>query len=340
MFRFEYSGYLLGLWLIPLLIAVYILYWRYRQHQSAQLGDATLINRLISGWVPYRQHIRYALLLSAILAIILALANPQWGNKKAKVQAKSSDVFIALDISLSMRAQDISPSRLDRAKRLAENLVQALRGNRIGLIFFAGNAYLQMPLTQDYAAAQLFVASANTNQATTQGTAISEAIHLAQRAYESDKPNQRALIILTDGENHDQEAIQAAKDAFADGLKIFTIGVGTSEGAFIPYITQSGEQYKKDEDGNPVKSILNTQLIEDLATSGGGDAYLIGEGNTIVTRIKQAMDRLEKQDVEQKAFTDYASYFQYLIALALICIIIELMIPEAKKIQLMTDSHA
>ncbi len=209
---------------------------------------------------------------------------------------------------------------------------QALRGNRIGLIVFAGNAYLQMPLTQDYSAAQLFVASANTNQATTQGTAINEAILLAQRAYEKDKPNQRALIIVTDGENHDDEAIQAARDANIDGLKVFTIGVGTSEGAFIPYLTQSGEQYKKDEEGNPVKSALNTDLIEDLASAGGGDAYLIGEGNAIITGIKRAIDQLEKQDVEQRAFTDYASYFQYLVAIGLLLILIEFVIPEAKKI--------
>jgi len=333
MFRFEYTSYLLGLWMIPVLIVLYILYWKYRQRQSALLGDQGLLDRLTLGLSPYRQHLRISLLLTGVLALVLALANPQWGNKKEKVQAKSSDVFIALDISLSMRAEDISPNRLERAKRLTQNLIQALRGNRIGLIVFAGNAYLQMPLTQDYSAAQLFVASANTNQATTQGTAISEAIHLAQRAYEEDKPNQRALIIVTDGENHDDEAIQAARDANLDGLKVFTIGVGTSEGAFVPYLTQSGEQYKKDEEGNPVKSALNTDLIEDLANAGGGDAYLIGEGNAIITGIKRAIDQLEKQDVEQRAFTDYASYFQYLVAIGLLLILIEFIIPEGKKIE-------
>ncbi len=328
MFRFEYTTYLLALWMVPVLILIYILYLRYQHKQLSRLGEQDLLNRLVKGKDPYRQHIRFGFLITAIASLILALANPQWGNKKEKVKAKSSDVFIALDISQSMMAEDISPNRLERSKRLTQNIIHALRGNRIGLIFFAGNAYLQMPLTQDYSAAQLFVASANTSQAGTQGTAISEAINLAQRAYEKEKPNQRALIIITDGESHDLDAIQVARDAHTEGLVIFTIGVGTSEGAFIPYKTNSGTQYKRDENDQVVKSSLNTSLIEELASVGGGDAYLIGEGNKIVTGIKKAIDRIEKQDVEQRAFTDYASYFQYLLALGLILILIEVLIPQ------------
>lgn len=332
MFRFESSYYLLGLWIIPILIVLYFLYWKYRTKQLESLGQSRLINRLLSGYAPQRNHIRTGLLISAVLSMILALANPQWGNKKEKVEAKSSDVFIALDISQSMMAEDISPNRLERAKRLTQNVIQALRGNRIGLIYFAGSAYLQMPLTQDYSAAQMFVASANTGQAATQGTAISEAINLAQRAYQDDKPNQRALIVITDGESHDDEAIQTARDAHATGLQVFTIGVGTSEGAFVPYKTQNGKQYKRDASGNPVKSALNQQLISDMASSSGGKSYLIGEGNSIIADIKNAIDRLEKQDVEQKAFTDYASYFQYLIGIAALLILIEFVIPEGKEI--------
>ena len=257
MFRFELANHLMWLWIIPAIIVIYVLYLGIRKKQRAQLGESVLLKKLIPGEVPRRSHIKIGLITAAILTLIVAYANPQWGNKKEKVTARSSDVFIALDISQSMMAEDISPNRLERAKRLSQNLIRALKGNRIGLIYFAGNAYLQMPLSSDYSAAQLFVSSANTRQATTQGTAIGEAISLGLRAYEEGKANQRAMIIITDGENHNEQAINLAREARETGMVIYTIGVGTTEGAFIPFETRSGEQYKRDDDGNPVRSMLN-----------------------------------------------------------------------------------
>jgi len=186
-----------------------------------------------------------------------------------------------------------------------------------------------MPLSNDYSAAQLFVSSANTGQASTQGTAISEAINLALRAFEEGKANQKAMIILTDGESHDDEAVAAAAEAKSKGLSIYTIGVGTTDGAFVPYKTQSGEQYKRDDQGNPVTSMLNQALINDLAASGGGKSYMIGEGNTIITDLKREIDLLEKEEVEQRAFTDYNSYFQYLIAAGILLLILHYVIPDS-----------
>ena len=330
MFRFELASALIWVWIIPATILCYWLYVQYRKKQRKQLGEASLLEKLIPGEVPQRQHFKAGLFIAALLSLILAFANPQWGNKKEKVTAKSSDVFIALDISQSMMAEDISPNRLERAKRLAQNLVRALKGNRIGLIYFAGSAYLQMPLSSDYSAAQLFITSANTGQASTQGTAISEAIQMALRAYEEGKANQRAMIILTDGENHDDEAITAAQDASSKGLNIYTIGVGTSEGAFVPFQTRGGEQYKRDDAGNPVTSALNQDLIQSIADAGKGKSYLVGEGNALITDIQREIDRLEKLEVEQRAFTDYNSYFQYLIAAGLLLLIIRFMIPDRK----------
>ncbi len=331
MFRFEHIEYLWFLWTLPIFIGLYLVFWQWRKSQLSQLGKKELLQRLIPGWADKRNHYRFILLLFALLFLIIAYSNPQWGNKKEKVKAKSSDVFIALDISQSMMAEDISPSRLERAKRLMQNVTRALKGNRIGLIFFAGNAYLQMPLSSDYSAAQLFIASANTNQASTQGTAISEAIDLALRAYEPEKNNQRGLIIITDGESHDDDAISKAKEAREKGLNIFTIGVGTSEGAFVPYLNQGRQQYKRDEDGNPVKSSLNTELVNDLANAGGGKSYLIGEGNSIITDLKAKIDLLQKEEVETRAFTDYASYFQYFLIIGLLFLLIEFFIAEQKK---------
>ncbi len=328
MFRFEYNSALWLLWIIPVLAGIYWLFQLWRGQQQRQLASDNLFNRLAVGYSAIRQHYRMLLFLISFLMLIIAYANPQWGNKKEKMKAQSSDVFIALDISQSMMTEDISPNRLERAKRLMQNVAQNLKGNRIGLIFFAGNAYLQMPLSNDYSAAQLFITAANTNQATTQGTTISEAIDLALRAYEEGKNNQRGLIIITDGESHDDDAIAKAKEAAEKGLNIFTIGVGTSEGAFVPYINQGRQQYKRDDYGNPVKSALNTELVNDLAKAGGGKSYLIGEGNTILTDLKKQIDLLQKQEIETRAFTDYASYFQYFIALGLLFLILEFVIPE------------
>ena len=180
---------------------------------------------------------------------MFAASNPQWGTKKDKVKAQSADIFIAFDISQSMMAQDISPSRLERAKRFTEKLIRSLKGDRVGLIYFAGDAYLQMPLTNDYAAAELFIKSANPNLAGTQGTAIDEAIDLAVRAYEEDVKHQRALIIISDGEDHDEDAISMAKEGADAGLVIYTIGVGTETGAYIPFMNRGRTEFKKDDEG-------------------------------------------------------------------------------------------
>ena len=333
MFRFEHSEYLWYLWVIPILLGLYLMYWQWRKNQLNQLGNKELLNRLIPGWADQRQHYKMALLLASLLFLLIAYANPQWGNKKEKIKAKSSDVFIALDISQSMMAEDISPNRLERAKRLTQSIIKSLKGNRIGLIFFAGNAYLQMPLSNDYSAAILFASSANTNQATTQGTAISEAIDLALRAYEPEKNNQRGLIIITDGESHDDNAITKATEAKEKGLNIFTIGVGTSEGAFVPYISQGRQQYKRDDEGAVVKSALNTNLIDELASAGGGKSYLIGEGNTIVTDIQSRIDLMQKEEVETRAFTDYASYFQYCLLIGILFLLVEFVITENKQLK-------
>ncbi len=332
MFRFELASSLYWLWIIPALIFGYLLYTRVRQRQRKKLGKSQLLDRLIPGAIPQRRHFRMALIIGALLSMILAYANPQWGNKKEKVTARSSDIFIALDISQSMMAEDISPNRLERSKRLGQNLISVLKGNRIGLIYFAGNAYLQMPLSNDYSAAQLFINSANTEQASTQGTAISEAIALSMKAYEEDKPTQRAMIIITDGENHDDDAIAEAARASASGMNVYTIGVGTSEGAFVPFRTSGGEQYKRDESGNLVQSVLNQELINAIAEAGKGKSYLIGEGNSIITDLKKEIDRLEKQEVEQRAFTDYNSYFQYLIGIAIIFLLLYYFLPGYKKV--------
>ncbi len=331
MFRFESIDNLYYLAIIPVLIAVFWVMAYFRKKALEQFGDPQIIQRLMPQFSRYKHLLKFVLLTVAIILSIIALANPQWGTKKEKVQRKSIDVFVALDISQSMLAQDISPSRLDRAKNFARNLVEGLKGERMGLILFAGNAYLQMPLTTDYAAAQLFLKSANTNQAPTQGTAISEAIDLAERTFGEDNKQHKALIIITDGENHDEETLERAQEARENGLMIFTIGVGTPDGGYIPmyYAGQSG--FKMDRSGNPVKTQLNEEMLTQVAEAGAGAYYNLVDGDQVITALKTRIEQIEKREFEQRSFTEYESYYQYFLALALLFLLIEFIFSYRKN---------
>jgi len=269
--------------------------------------------------------------LLGLIALFIGYAIPHWGAKREKANRKSVEVFIALDISESMLATDISPNRLERAKRFAQQLVEELKGERIGNIIFAGNAYLQMPLTTDYAAAQLFLRSSNTNMAPTQGTAISEAIDLAEQSFAQNNKQHKALIIISDGENHDDEAITRAREAYENGLMIFTVGVGTQQGGLIPTQAQGFPDYKKDKDGKTIRTTINEQMLSDLASAGAGAYFNISDGDQVITAIQSGIEKIEKQEFETRSFTEYASYFQWFIGLALFFILSEFFISYRKN---------
>ncbi|MEL6989378.1 MAG: VWA domain-containing protein, partial [Bacteroidota bacterium] len=261
-----------------------------------------------------------------------------WGSKREKVTQKSIDVFIALDISNSMNAQDIKPSRLERAKRFTSNLVENLKGERIGLILFAGNAYLQMPLTNDYAAATLFVNSANTNMAPSQGTAIVDAIDMAEQSFDEENEFHKALIIISDGENHDEEALVRAREAADNGLIIYSIGVGTTQGGFIPVVNAQGyNEYKKDKSGKFVSSQLNEELLNELAISGDGNYYHITNANQIFDDLENKIASLDKKEYEQRSFKEYNSYFQYFLLFGILCLILEFILSNRKNKWLKSD---
>ncbi len=331
MFQFENIDYLNYLAIIPVLIVVYIAMRYFRKRAIQKFGDFSLVKQLIPQISKYKHTLKFVLLLLGLTLAIVSLSNPQWGTKKEKVQRKSIDVFIALDISQSMLAQDISPSRLERAKNFCQNLVSGLKGERMGVIIFAGNAYLQMPLTTDYAAAQLFLRSANTKQAPTQGTAISEAIDLAETSFEEDNKHHKALIIITDGENHDEETLARAKEAQENGLMIFTVGVGTAGGGYIPmyYAGQAG--FKMDKTGNPVRTSLNEQMLGDIAAAGNGVYYNLVDGEKVINALKERIEKLEKREFEQRSFSKFESYFQYFLAAGLLFLLIEFVISYRKN---------
>ncbi len=333
MFRFEHADHLWALIVIPVLIVFFVLTWYARKRAISRFGDTALMQKIIPQLSKYKHTAKFVLLMLALTTIIVAWSNPQWGMKKEKVKRKSSDIFIALDISQSMLAEDVRPSRLDRARQFAQNLVKKLKGERIGTIIFAGNAYLQIPLTTDYAAAQLFLKSANPNMAPSQGTAISDAIDLAEQSFEENNKHHKALVIITDGENHDQETLDRAAEAAENGLLIFTVGVGTTEGGFIRMDLGGGRSdYKRDQTGNPVRTKLDPELITKLAEAGNGTAFnLTDDTEEVVRQLRQRIDKIEKRELEQRSFSEYNSYFQYFLALGLIFIIIEFLLTYQKS---------
>ncbi len=326
MFRFEHPEYLWALWSLPLLTLLFFYYWRWRKESIRRFGNLKLMPKLMPEASRWKHPLKFSFILLAMLFLILGWANPQWGIKREKAQRKSADVFIALDISTSMLATDVAPNRLERAKRLAEDLSEKLKGERLGLIIFAGNAYLQMPLTTDYAAAKMFVRSSNTDLASTQGTALAEAISVARRAFEGDERNHKALIMLTDGEDHEGAAAEQATKGKEEGLILFTVGVGTEEGSFIPVSNGGREEYKRDAKGELVRSKLNPAMLKDLAAKGGGEYYHISQSSQIPVFLRNKIDELDKVELETRSFSDYESYFKYFLIIALLLLVAEFLI--------------
>lgn len=267
----------------------------------------------------------------AYALLVVAWANPQRGTKRSKVTKKAADIMVALDISNSMLATDIAPSRLERARTFALDLVRELRSERIGTIVFAGNAYLQMPLTTDYTAAALFLRSANPDQAPTQGTAIAEAIDLAERTFPQADKTHKVLVVLSDGEDHDSEAISRAADAADNGLLVFTIGVGTPEGAPIPQNYDGIVDFKRDEKGQTVKTQLNEKMLKEVAEAGEGEYFNIANTRGIIEALKNRIDKVEKRELETRAFNEFESYFQWFVLAALAILVAEFMLPYRKS---------
>jgi Ca-activated chloride channel homolog len=331
MFRFEHPTYLYALGLIPILTLFFYLTRRARKQALLRFGDSDLVKRLMPQVSMLKHPLKFSVLMLVFTLLTIAWANPQWGTKRDKAKRKASDVIIALDISNSMLANDVQPTRLERARAFTLDLVQALKGERIGSIVFAGNAYLQMPLTNDYTAAAMFVKSANPNQAPTQGTAISDAIDIAEKAFGKEAKNHKVLIVISDGEDHDSEAIARAKEAHENGLLIFTVGVGTAEGGLITADFGGVTDYKRDENGQPVRTKLNEQMMRDLAAAGEGDYFNIANTNGVIAALKNRVDKVEKRELEVRSFSEFESYFQWFLFPALVILVIEFMMPYRKS---------
>jgi len=322
MFTYEHPQFLNLLWAVPVLGLLLLAYSAWRKRTLQRLGAPGPLQRVMPGFSPQRFWLKNTLILLALAGLALAWANPQRGSKKQQTTQKSADIFIALDISQSMLARDLAPSRLELSKVFIQKLVKALQGERIGLIFFAGDAFLQMPLSTDYGFILQSVQDATPDLITAQGTAIPAAINLAIKSFDNE-PAGRALILITDGEDHDEDAVGRAEAAFDDGIVIYPVGAGTAEGGPIPVADFEFSEYKRDEKGDFVITRLNESLLHDIAQAAGGRVFNVSKGEAALSALKREVDGLEKRDIAVRSFSEFESYYQWFLLPALLLLALE-----------------
>ena len=277
--------------------------------------------------------IRFGIIILAIIFLLIAAADPQVGTKVENVKQTGIDIYIILDVSLSMEAQDIKPSRLEKAKLEISNLIQKLRGDRIGLIVFAGEPFVQFPLTTDYSAANLFLSAAGVNTVPDQGTAIAAAINLATKSFNYSSKTEKVMVIFTDGEDHEGNLSDAIDEAKKNNIKIYTIGLGSPDGVPIPILNEQGQTvgFKKDQDGNVVLTKLDESALKDIA-SGTGGQYMRGTNDRDeLDMIYKDLSGIKKTEFGEKVVTDYEDRFYYFLIPAIILLIIEFFMSERKS---------
>ncbi len=332
MFQLENKYFLYALGLVPVFIIIYWLVNRWRRKALAAYGDVSIVKQLIPDVSVSKRIWKFILFSMAFAMVIIGIVNPQVGTKLEEVKRKGADLMICLDVSNSMKAEDLLPNRLEKAKQAISKLINKLEGDRLGIIVFGGEAYVQLPITTDYSAAKLFLESINTDMIPTQGTAIGTAIDLALESFGKDEGKNKAIVIITDGENHEDDAIKSAELAAEKGIAIHTIGMGSADGAPIPvYKNNVRESFRKDKDGNTVVTKLNEQALQEIAAAGNGIYVRASNSDAGLNSVLDEVSKLEKKQFESKMYSDYEDRFQWFVAAALVLLLVELFLTERKS---------
>lgn len=332
MIRFAHPYLLYLLILLPLIMIVFLWVLRWKKQAWKRFGEYHVVKRLIPDYSRGRHILKFIFLITALFFLIMGMADPQVGSKLIKAERKGIDIMIALDVSNSMLAEDIKPNRLEKAKQSITKLIDNLRSDRIGMIVFAGKAYTQLPITTDYSAAKMFLSTITTDVVPVQGTAIGEAIELAMASFNENKDHSKAIIIITDGENHEGDVLTKAKEAADHGIRIFSIGMGLPEGGPIPVFQGSTKVgYKKDRQGNTVVTKLNETMLQQIASAGDGAYIRANNISAGLSRIFDEINKLEKSEIETIQFSDYEDRFQYFIMISLIFFVLETLINERRS---------
>lgn len=324
MFRFAQPEYLYLLLIVPLLVILFVWNTVRRKRKLQSFGDPELLAQYMPNVSLVRPQFKFYLQIVALILLIVALARPQFGVKEQTLKRQGMEVMIALDVSNSMLAQDVAPSRLERSKQLLSKIIDGMTEDKVGLVVFAGDAYTQLPITCDYVSAKMFLSSISPSLVARQGTAIGSAIDLSIKSFGLESTASRAIILITDGENHEDDAIGAAKLAKEKGIQVFVLGIGKPEGSPIPL--EGSMSFRKDKDGNVVVSKLNEEMCRQIAQAGGGMYLRVDNTNAAQRTLQQELDKLAKSELETRVYSEYNEQYQSFVIVALILLVIEFFI--------------
>ncbi|RYZ53644.1 MAG: VWA domain-containing protein [Sphingobacteriales bacterium] len=327
MLRFQHISHLYFLAVVPLLLLLFIGYRLWRRKKLSGLGEANLISRQLLGFIPGRPALKFVLILIACASLIIGWANLQMPSGIEKVDRKGVDVIIAVDVSKSMLAQDVKPDRLTRARQLILSMLDKMTNDRVGLIIFAGRAYLQVPLTIDYSALKMMLQNIGPDLVPAQGTVISEAMELSVNSFSRREKKYKSLVIISDGEDHDENAREKATEIGETGIVVHTVGVGSPEGTSI--MDPATGSVKLDDKGSPVISKLNEEALRGIATAGKGSYSLLRNPDDVAGKLVGEIDGMEQKSLGAVVYNSYSSYFQYFLAFALVLLVIEWILPGA-----------
>lgn len=328
MLRFEDPIYLWMLLIIPILVLMRFIAWRKRKRNLRKFGDPSLLKEMMPDVSKYRPTIKFCLLLSAITILIFMIARPLVGSKISHEKREGIEVLIALDISNSMLAQDVIPSRLEKSKLLIEDLVDHFTNDKVGLVVFAGDAFVQLPITNDYVSAKMFLQNINPSLITTQGTDLARAISLSQSCFTQREHIGRAIIVITDGEDHEGGALEAAREAYKKGISVFILGVGTSKGAPIP---DGNGGYLKDNSGQTVLSALNEQMCQQVAKAGNGVYIHVDNTSDAQEKLNKELSKLQSGISDTVVYSEYNEQFQIFGIILLLLLIVETILLESRN---------
>ena len=336
MYRFEHDIYLWALLaVIPLIVLVFIWVQYWKKKKLQKFGSQAIIKRLMPNVSKKLPVLKFVIYTIAMISLLVGLANLQFGTKLEEVKREGVDLMICLDVSNSMLAEDLSPNRLERSKRAIYQLIEKLHNDRLGIIVFAGDAYVQLPITTDYSSAKLFLETIGTDIVPTQGTSIGAAINLAMESFDFENGTSKSIIVITDGENHEDDAKTAAIEAAEKDVIVNTIGMGSEKGGPIP-VYKNGAQidFRKDNEGNTVVTKLNEAMLKEIATAGGGSYVRASNANAGLGIIMDEIDKMEKKEFGSKSFKDYEDRFQIFLIIALFLIVLEYFISNRRSTKL------
>ena len=327
MIIFAHPQFLLLLLLIPFFFIGLAVWMGARRRRLRKFGDEALVNDLMPSWSHSKRWVRAVIYSLAFTFLVIGLSRPQIGAKLKEYKAKGAEIMITLDVSNSMLAQDYSPNRLERAKLAISRITDKLQGDRIGLIIFAGSSFVQLPITSDYVSAKMFLSNISTSSVPIQGTAIGDAINTAVRSFSAQSEQSRAIIVITDGENHEDDAVAAAAQAAEVGVKVYTIGVGSQEGQPIPM--DGG--LLKDKEGNIVVTRLDEETLKQIAQAGGGAYVHAGNDEFGLTPIISEIQKMQDEEFNSVMFEEYDEQFMYFLGVALALLVLEMLIGERRS---------